>query len=245
MRARDNPFRTERILQVRYRLEGTTWPELLKRCEVLGYRGAVVGPHGCGKTTLLEDLEFKLRESGFATHVLRLDVEHPRFASAFVRQFSAELAPNDIVLLDGAEQLSLVSWHWFRYCTRRAGGLIITVHRPGRLPTLWECSTSASLLAAIASNLLGEDAALLRESAQFLFERSGGNLREALREWYDLLAQQPGPYSAEMLDCLEDTATDCTGIDHSGFSSARDLISFNISSQCLRRKGGSFKLSSA
>ncbi|HWI59580.1 MAG TPA: hypothetical protein VNZ22_20295 [Bacillota bacterium] len=196
MRARDNPFRTERILQVRYRLEGITWTELLARCEALGYRAALIGPHGSGKTTLLEDLEPRLRERGFGTHFLRLDAEHRSFPPGAIEALRAQLTTRDILLFDGAEQMHPLAWRWFRWQTRQAAGLIITTHQAGRLPTLWACRTSSELLATVAAQLLAVESATLRDQAEALFARHRGNLRDALREWYDLLAQNVPPLPA-------------------------------------------------
>src|SRR5260370_33067107 len=106
MRARDNPFRTECVLSVRYRLQGITWPELLARCEALHYRASLIGPCGCGKTTLLEDLESRLRQRQFSTRFLRLDEEHPRFESGVLSRLAAGLSAQDILLFDGAEQMN-------------------------------------------------------------------------------------------------------------------------------------------
>jgi hypothetical protein len=191
MRARDNPFRTECLLQIRYRLEGITWAELLSRCERLDYRAALVGAHGSGKTTLLENLEPGLMDRGFRTRFIRLDEEHRRFDSGFLKELFAELTERDILLFDGAEQMDPFAWQRFRRRSRTAGGLIITTHQPGRLPTLWECRTSADLLAAIAAELLGVEKDAVRDRAKELFREHRGNLREALREWYDRLALFP------------------------------------------------------
>jgi polynucleotide 5'-kinase involved in rRNA processing len=73
VRARDNPFRTERVLRVRFRLPSGTWDDLLARFEALGRRAAIVGPQGSGKTTLLEDLAPRLRARGYSIRELRLD----------------------------------------------------------------------------------------------------------------------------------------------------------------------------
>jgi hypothetical protein len=188
MRARDNPFRTERILSVRYRLQGITWPEFLRRCETLQYRAALIGPRGSGKTTLLEDLESKFRERGFSTRSLRLDRDHSRFEPEFLRQLRAGLSTAEILLFDGAEQMNPLAWRWFKWRTRKAAGLIITMHRAGRLPTLWECRTSAPLLADITGELLSTQSLAFQPNANNLFQKHRGNLRDALRECYDLLA---------------------------------------------------------
>jgi hypothetical protein len=192
LRARDNPFRSERVLQVRYRLAGITWTELLGRCAALNYRAALIGPHGSGKTTLLEDLEPRLREQGFGPRFIRLDEETPRFAPGAIRRLFAGMAATDILLFDGAEQLSLPAWCWFNWQARRYGGLIITTHRAGRLPTLFECKTSPQLLTEIAAVLLESPCELLQETAGALFRKHRGNLREALREWYDRESESRG-----------------------------------------------------
>jgi hypothetical protein len=189
MRACDNPFRSERILTLRYRLDGATWPELLARCECLGYRAAIVGPYGSGKTTLLEDLEPQLSERGFGTRFIQLRHEDPARRRHLVNRLAGTITTRDVVLFDGAEQLSGLAWQWFCWRTRHARGLIITMHRPGRLPILWECRTSAPLLAALASDLLACDQNEFRPRAEALFAAHQGNLREALRDCYDMAAQ--------------------------------------------------------
>lgn len=189
MRARDNPFASERVLEIRYRLPGGwTWESLLDRLACLGWRAAIVGPHGRGKTTLLEDLAPRLEAKGFRVRTLTLRDEHPRL-NAEDRARLRDLGPRDVVLLDGAEQLGRLSWLFVKLRSRRAGGLLITSHRPGLLPTLLECGTSPDLLAAIARELSGEEPS----DVEPLFERHGGNLRNALRELYDrCMTSRPG-----------------------------------------------------
>ena len=193
MRARDNPFATARVHQIRYRLpDGLTWEELLAGLESMNWRGAIVGPEGVGKTTLLEDFEPRLRERGFEVVWLRLTREEPRFSVATLVQL-ASLDSRHIILFDGAEQLS--RWTWWRFLrgVRRTGGLLITSHRTGLLPTLLECKTAPELLVEIVANLLDETPEACRAHADFLFHKHQGNLREALRELYDV-------WSAEVMD---------------------------------------------
>ena len=89
--------------------------------------------------------------------------------------------------LDGAEQLGTVAWRRFRWQTRRAGGLIIATHTPGRLPTLIECTTSVGLLERIIHRL-APDGLDAESPAAELFARHRGNIRDALRELYDVYA---------------------------------------------------------
>lgn len=196
MKARENPFRSERLLTTRYRPQADGWESMQARLASLNHRAAIVGPKGTGKTTLLEDLAPRLAERGLRPLLVR--VPDPRAARAMgeVRQrveelIPAGLGPGDALLLDSAENLSWLAWRSALSRTRDAGGLIITAHRPGRLPTLVETRTSPALLEELVSQLLasapGQEANL---DATALFHRHGGNLREALRELYLQWAQR-------------------------------------------------------
>ena len=195
MKARENPFAANRVESIRYAWRDGGLAPLLARLRTLDYRAAIVGGHGTGKTTLLEDLEQPLVDLGFRVRRLRLDTEHPRFARGTHATLAAELDARDLICFDGAEQLD--AWHWIqvRWATRRAGGVIITSHRHGRLPTLIECTTSAELLDSIVQRLTPTDPSGGRvhtPTAQELFSRHRGNLRDALRELYDVYAATQG-----------------------------------------------------
>jgi len=182
VRPRDNPFAVQRVLEVRYRLPaGVTWEGLLDRFAALSWRGAIVGPHGHGKTTLLEDLAPRLEARGFRVRTISLRQAHPRLDRED-RAVLRSLGPQDVLFLDGAEQLGRLFWMELRLRTRRVGGLVITAHRPGLLPTLFECETSPELLTGIVAELLdgGEE-----PGVENLHARHRGNVRDALRELYD------------------------------------------------------------
>ncbi len=193
MKARENPFRSERILQVRFRLEaieaGLTREELAQRFENLGRRGAIVGPHGHGKTTLLEDLAIHFQKRGDETLFLRLSREKRCFSRAEWQQIR-NIAPDTILLLDGAEQLSRLDWARFKHVSQNAGGVLLTSHRAGLLPTLLECRTSPQLLRELLQQILGNDAALWEVECEALWQRHRGDLRLALRELYDVHADK-------------------------------------------------------
>ena len=190
MRARDNPFRTDSVLGVRYRLRDRTWEELFGQLRRLGYRAAIVGPHGSGKTTLLESLEPHLASLGFSVIRLRLDDQTRRFERGSLRRLFRNLSERDLLLLDGAEQMGGLAWLRFKAQAKRAGGLIITSHRRGRLPTLIECGTSPELLREIIRELIGGEAEARCGMAERLYAKHEGNLRDALREMYDMYSER-------------------------------------------------------
>lgn len=185
MRARDNPFAVQRVLKIRYRLSGVTWEELLERLAALRWRAALVGPHGHGKTTLLEDLGARLGGMGFRVRTATLRAGERRLGPDRESALFRDPGPCDLLLVDGAEQLDRLAWWRLRRRSRAAAGLIITSHRPGLLPTLHECRTTPELLAGIVEDLVGPNKA---SAAGELFDRHGGNLRDALRELYDVHA---------------------------------------------------------
>lgn len=193
MLARDNPFAMQRILEVRYRLSGTTWEELMARLAALRFRAALVGPHGRGKTTLLEDLARRLAGHGFRVRPALLHTGDRRLSAAQRRRLFHGLTAADVLLVDGAEQLGRLSWLELRARSRAAGGFVVTSHRPGLLPTLHECRTTPELLGGIVRDLLGSEPAAPPDD---LFARHRGNLRDALREMYDLYAGLTGTPAA-------------------------------------------------
>ncbi len=185
LRARDNPFAVDRVLQLRYRFRNDDWLSLLSRLHSLNDRAAIVGPHGSGKTTLLEELGERLSAQDFRVHRLFLNEQCRTYPAEFVRTARDGFGPKDVILLDGCEQLGPFAWQWFRWKSRRAGGLIITTHRPGRLPTLLTCESTPALLSDLVGQLLDQSNTMTDENFQRLFERHRGNLRDAIRELYD------------------------------------------------------------
>jgi hypothetical protein len=175
-RARDNPFAVHRVLRERYRLSTVEWQELMAQLERLGRRGGIVGPRGSGKTTLLEDLAGRLEGRGWRIHLLRFNRDQRRPG------FLARWGAGDFVLCDGAEQLSFLDWRRLALRAGRAGGLVITTHRPGRLAVLHRCETSPDLLHRLAASL-GEP--LSTGECGELHARHHGNLRAAFSELYD------------------------------------------------------------
>jgi hypothetical protein len=188
MRAADNPFAVQKVLRIRYRLSGQTWEGLLERLAAMQFRAAIVGPHGRGKTTLLEDLAPRLEARGFRIRSVMLHTGDRHLRREQRQLLLRHLSPRDFLCVDGAEQLGRISWLALLARSQTAGGLLITSHRPSLLPTLLDCETSPELLAGIVRDLLGRES----NGSEELFARHDGNLREALREMYDVWAEGGG-----------------------------------------------------
>jgi len=185
VRAADNPFRADRIEGLAIRPRGWTWDRLLDRLETLGGRGTVVGDHGRGKTTLLEELERCLAPSALLV-TIPAEATDP---------LGTALAAGDVtgrlVLLDRSERLGTIAWRRLRRAWRSAAGLVITRHRPGRLPTLVRLETTPGLLLELALELTPDLPADTVAVLPAVFARHDGNIRECLRELYDRYAGGP------------------------------------------------------
>ncbi len=185
-RAADNPFAAERIDALALRPVGWTWGELLDRLERLDHRGAVIGPHGTGKTTLLAKLGRHLGPHR-AVHV-RIPGDGPNAVARTLARLPAVDVADRIVLLDGSERLTPVAWWRLRIAWRRASGLVITAHGPGRLPTLVEMRTDPALLRDLVAELSPDDVDRIGPDLDELFRRHRGDIRACLRALYDRYA---------------------------------------------------------
>jgi hypothetical protein len=185
MIARENPFRADRVLACRYRPQSVGWDELIDRIQRHRYRAAIIGPEGTGKTTLLEDLAPRLDAMGHRTRLVRwqtFDNVTCRDRLERVRQCSQQ---GEMILLDGADQMPVWAWMIFRWRVTR---FIVTANTPRwATATLIRTQTSLALLDAILAELLETDDRLRWQPvAHELFDRHRGNIREVLRDLYDL-----------------------------------------------------------
>ena len=187
--AEHNPFRADRFHSLAYQFMEEDWAAVLARLAALNYSGAIVGPHGHGKTTFLHELGDRLEDEGFRTRRLFLNDRQRRFNRQDLRKSLSGLGPLDLILLDGAEQLRRLDWHAFRWRVRKARGLIVTCHEGGLLPTLYECSTSHAVLDTLLEHLVPDKAHAWRDEAHSLYDKHRGNIREVWFSLYDRCAE--------------------------------------------------------
>ncbi|MBN1816073.1 MAG: hypothetical protein JW828_01855 [Sedimentisphaerales bacterium] len=186
--AKDNPFRINRIKQIRYQPVGESWDQLLQRLAERKYCGAIVGPCGSGKTTLLEDLQKHLDPIHISTQSMFInqDIHPSRHEIEHILSH-----PPDILLVDGGDHLSRGTWRQVKNRILRTGrGLVVTSHKGGLLPTWVECRPHPQLFIGITEQLLCSSGhrPLDADFLTRLFFRHKGNIRDALRELYDRMA---------------------------------------------------------
>lgn len=148
--------------------------------------GQILGPHGTGKSTLLQAITPQLAAAGkqielFTLHQgqPRLDVEPRR-----IRNWNERTQ----IIVDGYEQLSWWHrWRLVRECRKRRAGLLVTTHRDLGLPTLFETRGSLETTQLIASRLLGDETHLISsQDVAAAFHQNRSNVRETLFALYDL-----------------------------------------------------------
>ncbi|MCA9147759.1 MAG: hypothetical protein KDA92_00605 [Planctomycetales bacterium] len=190
-----NPFATRWIQPGAINFQfpvGESLSQLIERLVANRWQGQIVGPHGSGKSTLLSNLMPALRDSG--RDVRRFHLQVGQRVLPVSDDEIGGWSPQTLVVVDGYEQLSWWQrWRLRRDCRVRGAGLLVTTHRPTRLPLLAQTSTSVTLLRQLVTVLLERhpngielaDADVVRA-----FESHRGNLREALLELYDVYQQQ-------------------------------------------------------
>lgn len=190
MLARENPFRTELVLRHRYEfLANDSMDALTQRFESQGYVGAIVGKKGRGKTTLLEDFCVHLQGRGHSVSHLRLSSRQSADSRAACRKLLATAGHENIIVLDGAEQLGWLPWRLFRRQAKRFQGLLVTTHHSGRLPELIRCETQSSLLHEAVHRIAPSEYCHLQGGLNDLFAEHDGNLRDCFRSLFDRYAR--------------------------------------------------------
>ena len=162
---------------------------LVEQLRGQGWRGAIIGPHGSGKSSLVASLIPAIRRAGKEVQLIELHDGQRRLP---VDLDGREMADGSVVVVDGYEQLSWWNRLRLRSVTRRRGlGLLVTSHAPTALPLLFRTSTDLELAQAIVRSLLAGRAELVtREQLAHRFESRHGDLREFLFDLYDLYEER-------------------------------------------------------
>ena len=162
--------------------------------------GQIVGPHGCGKTTLCHLIADELSDRFATVDYVAIrsasDVQTMRYGSSSA--VDSRLATGTkLTIIDGAERVSLLQQRMIvSNLTGRRGfdpnrtdsnpdGLLFTSHRRLKfIPVLFSIVPSVSTFARVA-NYLDPTLEMTEDQLANLFEQSDGNIREAIMLLYD------------------------------------------------------------
>ncbi len=188
-----NPFRTRRLERLPFRTprDGSPfdWESFLARFHsaAIRERGAVVGPHGSGKTTFLVEFTQRLESRGREVVRLLTNRDAGRGIPAPWLGTLRAAGESAVVVVDGYDVLRPFSRFWLRRALRPRGGLIVTAHRRCALPTLLKTRPSPRLLSTLVDRLFADAPGATRptdESLRDLYLSHDGNLREVFRILY-------------------------------------------------------------
>lgn len=171
---------------------GVSAAALVEQFNQQGCRGAIVGPHGTGKSTLLSVLDETFGSTGWRVVKFGLH-EGERTLPCDWRRAVSVAQPRPLVVVDGYEQLGwFARWRLDLQCRRGGAGLLVTSHQPVRYPTLLETSGSEATFRNVVDHLLesADKARLPDEIIDHAWRTHRGNIREALFALYDAYEHQ-------------------------------------------------------
>lgn len=186
----DNPFATCFVSPGRRFTSHARRPDpevVAERFKAEGWIGQIVGPHGCGKSSLARAMLPRL-QSRFGT-IRSLVIRPKRWRWRVETEFTVDPGEgNSLILVDGVERLNpLQRWGLASVCRRSGFGLLVTCHRRlARLPVLARLQPSLSHFRGVVEELLqGTDLRVPEEVVVAAYRRAGGDYREALMQLYD------------------------------------------------------------
>ena len=195
-----NPFRSERLRPgvVPFLFgDGQSMDDVLEQLQRSHWRGEIVGPHGTGKSTLVQELLPLIASDGHPVVFGSFSGgrqqwnELPAAAGASDR---AEKKPQRVIVIDGFEQLSAFARWKCKWLTYWLGwGLVVTTHRSVGLPVLVRTNVSSQLAQEIARRIAGDDFGGLNQSdVESALAEHQGNMRDALFWLYDQIEARRG-----------------------------------------------------
>ena len=146
----------------------------------------IVGPHGTGKTTLLNSFVPELKKLGFSVIVTSLHDKQRRFPKKFWTEIRNNLQKRTILVIDGYEQLGLPARIAAMYYRLRFGfGVLLTVHSPlWSVPVLHRTKADFAILKKLLPEGLKTEISDSR--LETIFNTHSGNLRLVFLDLYDL-----------------------------------------------------------
>ena len=182
-----NPFSTRFLINgaIPFLFESGDGSQLLVDFENYRFYAQIVGPHGTGKTTLLNSFVPELEKQGFNVVSTSLHDKQRCLPKSFCSEIKNSKTKWTILVIDGYEQLGLFARLTVMYYRLRFGfGVLLTTHSPIRgVPVLYRTrATFATLKRLLAGNI---EAEIPDEKLESIFNNHSGNLRLVFLDLYD------------------------------------------------------------
>lgn len=161
---------------------------LVEKLAAQKWRGAIIGPHGIGKSTLLESLKPLLAGAGKQIHAIGLHDGQRYLPTGFWHVIRhAHEAKHELIIIDGYEQLAwLERFQLSRRCHRAGAGLMVTSHSPVRVPTLLQLAPDRRLVEQLVAELCAKVSnPVTRADVDASHAIHGSNVRDIFSELYD------------------------------------------------------------
>jgi hypothetical protein len=184
----DNPFATcwtqPGTLAFRFN-NNQTAEHLVDKLATQNWRGAIIGPHGSGKSSLLEELKPTLIAAGRRIQAISLRNGQRHLPNHFLA--SCFGSSNSLVIVDGYEQLRWAARaHLLFRCRLASAGLLVTSHLPVRIQTLIRLSPDCQFVEQLVEDLCAEvSTTITRADIAASHACHGNNVREILFDLYD------------------------------------------------------------
>lgn len=170
----------------------TDFQTFIKQFTQTGHFAQIVGPHGTGKSTFLNEFLSRFQEQSKRIHAVTLRDKQRCLPQEF-RESLAHPDHDTIAVVDGYEQLGVPDRFFLRFFHfRRRCGLLLTSHRriPG-IPVLLKTKPDFRTLLEVVDFLLRDIKTasprfeVSQEELRNLFQQHKGNLRMVLLSLYD------------------------------------------------------------
>lgn len=170
---------------------GVTASSIIDQLAAQNWRGAILGPHGSGKSSLLAVLVPLLEETG--KQVIQQQLQGGERQLRWQELDTDNWNSRTLVVIDGYEQLG--SWQRILLrarCRLEGAGLLVTAHGPVGITPVFTTQPTVELTQSIVQQLLpSNDKRIQPVDIEREFTRHRRNIRETLLSLYDVYRSRP------------------------------------------------------
>ena len=160
--------------------------QIFTQFKLNGFQGQIVGPHGCGKTTLTITLETYL-DSRF-DGIRRITIRKDGAISGNIRRKNGRNFDGaTLYVIDGIENMPWLHRRIFlKFIRSSAGGLLLTTHCAVKgIPVIYQITPSFLIFHKIISQI-SPDHLIDEQQLKQIFTQNNSSIRESLMALYTI-----------------------------------------------------------